>query len=413
MRTSIDTAIERVRALHDDKLKVFIQETAAAHAQLTADLIAAAAALENRGVAERDGYKDRRAAQLFKQLTRWSLNDSRNLMKVARLTTRQPVGGSSFAETEFPAMAAALADGAINTGHVREIINAMSVVPPDWPSRDGYEDMLAGIARAGYPEDVKEAGKAIANHIEQETPPPDDDDERQAEPDRKLRVIERLDGRVLISGSVDKETAVQLQAVLNAFAKPRSKDDTRSKERRQGDAIAELIHHGVTCTGVLPNDTRPQIIFTLSWEDLQKDVHRILMGGYGVLSPEAARRLCCDANILPIVMNGEGLALDVGSASRTATTAIRRALVLRDGGCTFPGCDRPAYWCDAHHVKAWEFGGRTALNNMVLLCLIHHQILHHSEWSILMLGGIPHFVPPEYIDPSQTPIRHARFSMKC
>jgi hypothetical protein len=168
-----------------------------------------------------------------------------------------------------------------------------------------------------------------------------------------LRITERLDGRVLLNGLLDKETAAKLVAFMTAFAQPRKgEQDHRDKQQRQGDALAELLHHGVTCTGVLPNDTRPKMIFTLSWEDLQKDVNRILMTGYGVISPEAARRLCCDAEIIPVVLNGKGLALDVGQSSRTATTAIRRALILRDVGCCFPGCDRPAYWCDAHHVKA-------------------------------------------------------------
>ncbi|WP_163511899.1 hypothetical protein [Fodinicola acaciae] len=64
-------------------------------------------------------------------------------------------------------------------------------------------------------------------------------------------------------------------------------------------------------------------------------------------------------------------------------------------------------------MTPWEFGGETTLHNMVLLCLAHHQILHHSQWSIQMLDGVPHFVPPAYIDPTQTPIRHTRYSMRC
>ncbi|WP_187369703.1 hypothetical protein [Fodinicola acaciae] len=60
-----------------------------------------------------------------------------------------------------------------------------------------------------------------------------------------------------------------------------------------------------------------------------------------------------------------------------------------------------------------RFGGETKLHNLVLLCFAHHQIVHHSQWKIIMRGGIPYFIPPAFIDPTRTPIRHARYSMKC
>ncbi|WP_163511382.1 HNH endonuclease signature motif containing protein [Fodinicola acaciae] len=88
-------------------------------------------------------------------------------------------------------------------------------------------------------------------------------------------------------------------------------------------------------------------------------------------------------------------------------------MILRDGGRAFPGCDRPPHWCDARHVTPWEFGGQTTPHNMTLLCLAHHQILHHNQWTIQMLNGVPYFVPPASIDPTQTPIRHTRYSMRC
>ncbi|WP_163506355.1 DUF222 domain-containing protein [Fodinicola acaciae] len=104
----------------------------------------------------------------------------------------------------------------------------MSTVPPDWPDRDGIEASLATLARSGHPEDVKELGKVIADRVEQETPPPEDDQDRLAEPDRRLQITERLDGRVVIAGSIDQETAIQLNAFMSAFARPRDTTDRAS-----------------------------------------------------------------------------------------------------------------------------------------------------------------------------------------
>ncbi|WP_163506076.1 DUF222 domain-containing protein [Fodinicola acaciae] len=194
-------AISLVDALSDSEVKPFPRDACVEFARAYAAMVAAIAALENRGIAAADGYLPRQTAQLVKQLTRQSLGDCRWLVKVARLTSQRATGGSCFADAELPATAVALAEVGITPGHVREIVKAMSVVPPGWPDREGFDRSLAGLARSGYPEDVKELGKVIADRIEQETPPPEDDDD---------------DGR-----------------------------------------LAELILHGITCAGVLPHDTRP------------------------------------------------------------------------------------------------------------------------------------------------------------
>jgi hypothetical protein len=243
-----------------------------------------------------------------------------------------------------------------------------------------------------------------------------------------LSTVDRSDGGVWFKGVLDKEAALELKAFLSAFARPRTdagEPDLRGPQRRQGDAFAELIHHGVTCgTTTEPDDDDDdapsgkknpavQMVVTLSWEDLAADLRRIIMTGYGVISPEAARRMACDAQIIPAVLNGKSLPLDIGTKTRSIPIGIRRALILRDWGCAFPGCDRPGVWTDAHHVWHWRHGGPTKLGNLVLLCHTHHRIIHHTKWSVIIRGGIPYFIPPADIDPTRTPIRHARYNMKC
>ncbi|NUT34395.1 MAG: HNH endonuclease, partial [Hamadaea sp.] len=86
---------------------------------------------------------------------------------------------------------------------------------------------------------------------------------------------------------------------------------------------------------------------------------------------------------------------------------LSRALVLRDRGCAFPGCDRPARWCHGHHIDSWADGAPTSLANSVLLCGHHHREIHHGHWQVrIAADGHPEFTPPTYVDPARKPIRN-------
>lgn len=126
------------------------------------------------------------------------------------------------------------------------------------------------------------------------------------------------------------------------------------------------------------------------------------------LTAGQVRRLACDAQVLPAVLGGEGQVLDVGQSRRLINGPLRRALVLRDGGCAFPGCDRPARWCHGDHIRSWVDGGPTALDNAVLLCGRHHRLVHAGDW-VVRLGhdSRPEFVPPAYVDPHRRPRRNS------
>ncbi len=122
------------------------------------------------------------------------------------------------------------------------------------------------------------------------------------------------------------------------------------------------------------------------------------------MSAATVRRLACDATVIPAMLGAASEPLDVGRATATTPTGIRRALIARDRGCAFPGCDRPPGWCDAHHCRHWADGGTTALSNLVLLCPQHHQAIHHHGWQVSIAGtGHPEFTPPPWLDPTQRP----------
>ncbi|MGE3836250.1 MAG: HNH endonuclease signature motif containing protein, partial [Acidimicrobiia bacterium] len=80
--------------------------------------------------------------------------------------------------------------------------------------------------------------------------------------------------------------------------------------------------------------------------------------------------------------------LDLGRATRTIPAPLWNALVIRDRHCRYPGCDRPAHWCDGHHLQPWEHGGATRPDNLVFLCVRHHHHLHEPGWHAKLLPDL-------------------------
>ncbi len=125
------------------------------------------------------------------------------------------------------------------------------------------------------------------------------------------------------------------------------------------------------------------------------------------ISAATVRRLACEADLIPVVLGGDGQVLDLGRSERFFKEHQRRALAIRDGShCHFPGCQIPEPRCVTHHMTAWEHGGPTDLNNGVLLCRYHHVTVHHKGWLVRMgAHGRPEYVPPEWVDPLQRTLR--------
>jgi hypothetical protein len=130
------------------------------------------------------------------------------------------------------------------------------------------------------------------------------------------------------------------------------------------------------------------------------------------LPASAVARLRCSSPVVATVFGDRGEILHHGKARRLFSPAQNRALATRDGGCVWPSCDRPPPWCETHHVEAWTSPGyapgRTDVDNGALLCHFHHSHLHKSAWRLVMRGGVPHIIPPRWIDTAQTPIRAGR-----
>ncbi len=98
-----------------------------------------------------------------------------------------------------------------------------------------------------------------------------------------------------------------------------------------------------------------------------------------MLSPAIVRQLACDADVLPVVFGANGEILDLGRTVRLFSKPQRKALWSRDRHCSYPGCDAPAAWADAHHLIHWVDGGDSDLANATLLCQRHHTLVHDKR----------------------------------
>ena len=211
-----------------------------------------------------------------------------------------------------------------------------------------------------------------------------------------MTVVVTDDGRVAASLDLDALTGEELLTALDPLCRPiplpDGTPDPRPVGKRRSDALGQLVRAYLSNSrrpasgGVLPHVTliRPQAPGFVD-----------TLGFTGPISAVTADLITCDSTVGVVTVDAAGAPLDVGRTERLFTPAIRKGLVVRDGGCAYPGCGRPVSWCDAHHITPWSEGGSTCIDNGVLLCRLHHTAIHHGGWKVY-LGADRHpwFIPP-------------------
>ncbi|WP_130345488.1 DUF222 domain-containing protein [Herbihabitans rhizosphaerae] len=310
--------------------------------------------------------------------------------------TGQPI------EAQLPVAAKALAAGAISRDHVQVVRTTIDTLPDEHHA--DVEHLLVEEAERFDPVKLGKLATRTRAHLQPEQVVLD---EQAAWKRMEFSMIEDVDGMIIVRGRLSPECAEVLKAALSPLAKPAGKDDDRSAARRWADALIELAHR-ILNSDTLPQDggRRPHLAITISYEQLRDQIG-LGHGDFGALiTPQTIRQIACDAGITPIVLNSEGKPLDVGREQRLVTATIRAALIARDKGCSFPGCDRPPEWTDAHHIIPWIDGGITSAELMTLLCRHHHTTIHQQDWEIIMRNGIPYYIPPAWVDPQRKPIRN-------
>ncbi len=204
-------------------------------------------------------------------------------------------------------------------------------------------------------------------------------DSNKAHGHRFLHLSQTFDGVYRIDGWLDAVGGAVLNTALDSVMGPRLEDDDRSAAERRADAAVELARRQLD-GGQLPEvgGQKPHLAISVDMATLSKEPGSMAaeLEWSQPIPAETARRLACDAAITPII-DGEA-----DRTSRVVPGALRRALIARDKGCRFPGCDCPAAWTDAHHIKHWADGGPTTLDNLILLCRRHHRLVHEEGWTL-------------------------------
>ncbi|HET7420468.1 MAG TPA: DUF222 domain-containing protein [Candidatus Dormibacteraeota bacterium] len=200
------------------------------------------------------------------------------------------------------------------------------------------------------------------------------DQERLAE-ERGLRLNTAQDGCLLISGLLDPVGGAVVRAALEPLARPSGAHDDRTLDKRNADALVELASGGKPA-GV-------QITATLETLQGLPGAAAGEMDRSAPVSSATTQRLACDATITRVLLSQDSLVVDVGRSKRVVDGALRTALTVRDKHCQWPECERPASWCDGHHLVHWINGGETNLENCMLLCKRHHRMVHEGGWQIV------------------------------
>ncbi|WEX06098.1 HNH endonuclease signature motif containing protein [Rhodococcus sp. RCBS9] len=292
---------------------------------------------------------------------------------------------------------------------------------------------------------LRYAISVLEHMFESDDPPPSEDTDRN-----ELRISPTLNGRVAVRGDFDGVTGEMLLSALSNLSMPTPAEDGTPDKRpaatRNADAMAELIrryldnaatgidggqrphlnvhinakdlayHRECATTGdgstPVPSEDDDPGMLDLDFQDLDKqDLDVGHMPWMGPLSIGRTRMIACDCMLSSVLLDENGAPLDVTPLKRLVTAAQRTALIARDKGCAFPGCDCVPAWTDAHHIKHWAKGGPTVMDNLVLLCRTHHTLMHRKpgftgQWEIRMgTDHLPWFIPPPGIDPDRKPRR--------
>jgi len=196
----------------------------------------------------------------------------------------------------------------------------------------------------------------------------------------------RRDGEMMrINGWLDIESGERLAVGLDPG--PPADGDARSAPARRADLLLDLLNG---------SSTRPGISIIVSADTLLEGAPGLSETGNGTfLTADEIKRIACDADLTRVVFGPESQPLDVGRTKRLVTPAMRIAVIARDLHCVFPGCDRPARWCDIHHLIHWADDGATCIENLVLLCRHHHTLVHEAGWAITGTPGDLRFFRPD------------------
>jgi hypothetical protein len=298
------------------------------------------------------------------------------------------------------AAARALGEGVISAEHAAVIVAADRQLPERVSAADRalVEASLVQKAQSMSPSLLRRAARRALEQVEPDQAAVDahEDDlvaseEERARAKTRLSLHDNQDGTMTGHFTVPVAQGQLLAKIVATITAPRrgrlgalpaQVGDRQARtdwDRARGEALCELIEH-------LPTDhlhprTAATLIVTISEETLREAIKVAHLDTGEVLSAGEARRLACNARLLPAVLGGASLPLDLGRSARLFSEPQRTALGIKHQRCTAEGCERPFAWCELHHLQPWSAGGASDLANAIPLCHFHHQRIHDHQYT--------------------------------
>ncbi len=284
---------------------------------------------------------------------------------------------------------------AMTTGHVNAeqapvICEAVDALPEQPGLREQCTKHLVALAEHHDAKALRVLGRRVLEVVDPDAADAHEGEllereEREAAKATSFSMWETGDGRVKGKFTLPALDGAMLRKALMAIAAPKHQratgetyDHERPTHHRLGQAFAEYVSR-------YPLDRLPKagglnatVIVTLDLDTLLGGLRAASLDTGGRITAGTARRLACEAGIIPAVLDGRSRVLDLGRKMRFHDDAQRLALALTQKHCQRPGCDVPAWLCHVHHKKPWALGGRTNLKDAELLCPRHHTVAHRD-----------------------------------
>jgi hypothetical protein len=350
----------------------------------------------------------------------------------------------------MPALAARHADGVVGASHVADAARTVAQLDQlaaeqsdacageggDVPARDAAVAALDAVIAEQADEDADGdgAGRLVGRpELRRRL----DEFTRERAPgvlaERELRLRARRNLRLVVDtrdpdrvpqllADLAPVTFAKAKAMIHALARQHAADDPRTFAQRCHDAFERILDLAAA-SGELPDlaGDQPRVLLLVDAHTLHTNAHDDhddeaarpaaavrppVLDGYGEVSNETAKLLCCDAQTTAVLLGEGGAVLDVGRDRRTPNRAQRRGTFARDRACI--GCGAPLAYCQVHHIEWWEHGGRTDIDNLVAVCWDCHARIHHCGWQVTRRpDGAFALRPPSRADGAREPDRLA------
>ncbi len=208
--------------------------------------------------------------------------------------------------------------------------------------------------------------------------------------------VDRDSGMVCVRGEFDPERGLRiigrLQNTVEKLFRGYTVDgEVRSLDHLRALSLCALVDDAPDGVTTLHSGaSRAEVSVIVDLETLQRGLHKhsVLHTGANVDLPvETVRRMACEAKIIPIVFDSNGVVLDLGRSTRLASRHQRRALEAMYTSCAMPNCHVPVAQCQPHHIEYWTMGGNTDLKNLIPLCAHHHRCVHEGGWKLEIIGA--------------------------